>query len=67
MYLKELKDAISQKCMIKRGIRMKIKELKSRKEDKINLLEWKLRIEKISMKDDGVDEYFQKMKSQKKR
>ena len=59
-YLKELEDAISQKFMIKREIRMKIKELKSEKEDKIDLLEWKLRIEKISMKDDGLDEYFQK-------
>ena len=41
---------------------MKIKELKSEKEDKVDLLEWKLRIEKISMRDDVVDEYFQKMK-----
>ena len=48
--------------MIKREIRMKIKEPKSEKEDKVDLLEWKLRIEKISMRDDGVDEYFQKMK-----
>ena len=60
-YLKELKDAISQKCMVRREIRMKIKELKSEKEDKVYLLEWKLRIEKISMRDYGVDEYFQKM------
>ena len=35
---------------------MKVKELKPGKEDKIDLLEWKLRIENISMKDDGVDE-----------
>ena len=41
---------------------MKIKELKSDKEDKIDILERKLRIEKISEKDDDVDEYFQKMK-----
>ena len=61
-YLKELKDSVRQKCMIKREIRMKIKELKSEKEDKIDILEWKLRIEKISMEDEGVDEYFQKMK-----
>ena len=27
-YLKELKDATSEKCMIKRELRMKIKELK---------------------------------------
>ena len=48
--------------MIKRDLRMKIKELKSEKKDKIDLLEWELRMEKISMKDDDVDEYFQKMK-----
>ena len=41
---------------------MKIKELKSEKEDKIDLLEWKLSIEKMSMKDDDVDVYFKKMK-----
>ena len=39
-HLKELEDAISEKRMIKKGIRMKIKELKSEKEDKIDLLEW---------------------------
>ena len=61
-YLKELKDAISQKCMVKREIGIKIKELKSEKEDKVDPLQWKLKIEKISMRDDGVDEYFQKMK-----
>ena len=63
MYLKELEDAISDKCMIKREIRMKIKELKSEQEDEIDILEWRLRMEKISMKDDDEeDEYFQKMK-----
>ena len=41
---------------------MKIKELKSEKEDKIDFLEWKLRMEKISVKDNDVDEYFQRMK-----
>ena len=61
-WLKKLWDSISQKCMIKTEIRMQIKELKSEKEDKIDLLEWKVRMEKISMKDWGVDEYFQKMK-----
>ena len=61
-YLKEHLNVISQKFMIKREIRLKIKELKSEKEDKIDLLEWKLRIEKILMKDDDVDKYFQKMK-----
>ena len=37
---------------------MKIKELKSGKKDRIGLLEWKLRMEKISMKDNHEDEYF---------
>ena len=37
--------------MIKREISMKIKKLKSEKEAKIDLLEWKLRTEKILMKD----------------
>ena len=41
---------------------MKIKELKSEKEDKIDFLEWKLRMEKISVKENDVDEYFQRMK-----
>ena len=59
---KELRDAIDQKCMIKRELRMKIKELKSEKENKIDLLEWKLRMEKISMKDNNEDEYFQRVK-----
>ena len=48
--------------MIKRNLRMKIKELKSEKENKIALLEWKLRMEKILMKDNDVDEYFQRVK-----
>ena len=61
-WLKELRDAIDQKYMIKRELRMKIKELKSEKENKVHLLEWKLRMEKISMKHNDVDEYFQHMK-----
>ena len=48
--------------MIKRDLKMETKELKSEKEDKLDLLEWKLRMEKISMKDNDVDEYFQRMK-----
>ena len=61
-WLKDIRDSISQKCMIKRAIRMKIKELNSEKEEKIDLLEWNLRMEKISVKYWGLDEYFQKMK-----
>ena len=56
-WLKELRDAIDQKYMIKRELRMKIKELKSEKEDRVDLLEWKLRMEKISMKHGDVDEF----------
>ena len=48
--------------MIKREIRMKIKELKPEKEDKIDILQWKLRTEKILIKDNDVDGYFQRMK-----
>ena len=48
--------------MIKRELRMKIKELKSEKENKVDLSEWKLRMEKISMKDNDEDEYFHCMK-----
>ena len=59
---KELRDAINQKYMIQRDLMMKIKELKSEKKDKIDLLEWKLRMEKISMKDNDKDEYFQRVK-----
>ena len=61
-WLKELRDLVSQKCMIKREIRMKIKELKPEKEDKIDILQWKLRTEKILIKDNDVDGYFQRMK-----
>ena len=48
--------------MIERGLGMKIKELKSEKEGKIDLLEWKLSMEKISIKDNNVNEYFQQVK-----
>ena len=48
--------------MIKRDLTMKIRELKSEKEYKKDLLEWKLRMEKISMKENDVDEYFQRIK-----
>ena len=51
--------------MIKRELRMKIKESKSEKENKIDLLEWNLRMEKLSMKNNDADEYFQGMKLDK--
>ena len=41
---------------------MKIKIIKTEKEDKTDPLEWKLRMEEISMKDRGVDQYFEKAK-----
>ena len=61
-WLKELRDTIDQKYMIKRELRMKRKELKSEKLKKIDLLEWKIRTEKLSMKDNDEDEYFQHVK-----
>ena len=61
-WLKELRNAIDQKYMIKTDLRMRTKELKSENENRIDLLEWKLRMEKISMKDNDEDEYFQRMK-----
>ena len=51
--------------MIKRELRMKIKESKSEKENKIDLLEWNLRMEKLSMKNNDANEYFQGMKLDK--
>ena len=38
---KRTKRSIDQKYIIKRDLRMKIKELKSEKEDKVDLLECK--------------------------
>ena len=45
--------------MIEKELRKEIKALKSKKEDEIDILEWRLRVEKILMKDDDKDEYFQ--------
>ena len=45
--------------MIKKELRKEINVLESKKEDEINLLEWRLRMEKILMKDNDKDEYFQ--------
>ena len=39
--------------MIEKELRKEIKALKSKKEDEIDILEWRL------MKDDDKDEYFQ--------
>ena len=45
--------------MIKKELRKEINVLKSKKEDEIDLLEWRSRMEKILMKDNDKDEYFQ--------
>ena len=45
--------------MIKKELRKEINVLKLKKEDEINLLEWRLKVEKILMKDNDKDEYFQ--------
>ena len=45
--------------MIKKEARKEINVLKSKKEDEIDLLEWRLRKEKILMKDNDKDKYFQ--------
>ena len=45
--------------MTKKELRKEANVLKSKKEDEIDLLEWRLRMEKILMKDNDIDEYFQ--------
>ena len=50
---------IDQENMIKKELKKERKVLESKKEDEIDLLEWRLRMEKILMKDNGKDDYFQ--------
>ena len=64
-WLKQLREVIDQENMIKKEIRKKINVLKSKREDKIDLLEWRLRMEKILMKNNDEDEYFQYMELDK--
>ena len=45
--LKELRETIDQENMIRKEIRKELNKLKSKKEAEIDLLEWRLRIEKI--------------------
>ena len=59
------REVIDQKNMIKKELRKEINVLQSKKEDEIDLLEWRLRPEKILMKDNDKDEYFQDMKLDK--
>ena len=56
---KKLREAIDQENMIKKELTKEINVLKLKKEDEIDLLEWRLRMEKILMKDSDKDEYFQ--------
>ena len=51
--------------MNKKELRKEINVLKSKKEDEIDILEWKLRMEKILMEDNDKDEYFQYMELDK--
>ena len=48
---------MNQEYMIKKELVVLI----SKKEDKIDLLKWRLRMEKILIKDNDKDEYFQDM------
>ena len=50
---------LDQKSMIENELRKELNALKSKNEDEIDILEWRLRAEKILMKDDDKDEYFQ--------
>ena len=58
-WLKELREVIDWENIIKKELRKEINVAKSKKEDEIDLLEWRLRMEKILMKDNDKDEYFQ--------
>ena len=53
-WLKELREVIER-------IKKRHKCIKIKKEDEIDLLEWRFRLEKKSMKDNDTDEYFQDM------
>ena len=57
--VKRTKKGNYQENMIKKELRKETNVLKSKKEDEIDLLEWRLRMEKILMKDNDIDEYFQ--------
>ena len=64
-WLKELREVIDQENMIKKELRKEINVLKLKAEDEIDLLEWRLRMERILMKDNDKDEYFQYMELDK--
>ena len=58
-WLKELREVIDQENMIKKELRKEIHVLKPKKEDEIDILERRLRMEKILTNDNDKDEYFQ--------
>ena len=63
---------VDQEGIIIKELRKEINVLKSKKEDEIDLLEWRLRMGKMLMKDNDKDEYFQyteldKIKSKSKK
>ena len=64
-WLKEVREVFDQEHMIKKELRKGINVSKSKNEDEIDVLEWRLRMEKIVMKDNDKDEYFQYMKLDK--
>ena len=64
-WLKELREIIDQERIIKKELRKEMDVLKSKKEDEIDLLEWRLRMEKKLMNDNDKDEYFQDMELDK--
>ena len=45
--------------MIKIELRKELNVLKSKRENEIDLLEWRLRVENLLMIDNDKDEYFQ--------
>ena len=45
--------------MIKIELRKELNVLKSKRENEIDLLEWRLRVENLLMIDNEKDEYFQ--------
>ena len=59
IWLKEYRKVIDQVRMISGKLPEVKKILKSEKEDEIDPLEWRLRMEKKIMEDNDMDEYFQ--------
>ena len=57
-WLKEYRKVIDQVKIISEKLQEEKKIIKSTREDEIDLLEWRLRMEKIIMEDKYMDEYF---------